>query len=87
MSEKQKLNFSDRLYNLTTRRKEERVKGYCIHCCNPLFQEYSDTCAYCREAMLIGAEMARKIISETYKDIIDGRKLRRQIREELNNIK
>ena len=87
MSEKQKLNFSDRLYNLTTRRKEGRVKGHCIHCGNPLFQSYSDTCVFCREAMLIGAEMARKIISETYKDIIDERKLRRKIREELNNLK
>ena len=87
MSEKQKLNFLDRLYNLTTRDKEERVKGHCIHCGNPLFQSYSDTCVFCREAMAIGAEMTRKIISETHKDIIDERKLRRQIREELSNIK
>ena len=87
MSENQKINISDRWYNLTTRRKEWRVMGHCIHCGNPLFQDYSDTCVFCREAMLIGAEMARKIISETYKNIIDERKLRRQIRAELNNLK
>ena len=87
MSEKQKLKFLDRLYNLTTRDKEERVKGYCIHCGNPLFQSYSDTCVFCSEAMAIGAERARKIISETYKDIIGERELRRRIRAELNSIK
>ena len=87
MNEKPKIKLLDRIYNLTNRREDDKVKGYCCHCGNPLFQDYSDTCVYCREAMLIGAEMARKIISETYKDIIDERKLRRQIREELNNKK